>query len=311
MNKIIAIVFVAMFIHITVATPVYAAGVIDSIYEWIFNRFRGLFLFNDDVARIYEHVRSVPKSFGGLWGTLETIYKTAVLPFSYTLLTLFFLLSFLKKSVMFEFMNWEVVISCLLRLLIVKIVMENSLLVIEGIYEVTNLLMANMSGFAIPDAAKRKLLEAKTYAALDSTELAYKSAEFGSKLGYIISMFLAWIVFMVVKIFIYVIVYGRLFKLCIYTLVAPIPLSTLISQEHQDVGIGFTKQFLAVCFQGVIIMVCCIIFLGVQNEVLFDKSGINIFHWLDDAGFALIMSVLLLYTVGKSGEWANRILGAS
>ena len=55
-------------------------------------------------------------------------------------------------------------------------------------------------------------------------------------------------------------VYGRFFKLYMYTAIAPIPLSTFAGQPTQNIGIGFLKNYAAVCFEGAIIVLACIIF---------------------------------------------------
>ena len=53
-------------------------------------------------------------------------------------------------------------------------------------------------------------------------------------------------------------VYGRFFKLYLYTAIAPVPLSSL--RESQNVGRSFIKSYCAVCLEGVIIVLACIIF---------------------------------------------------
>lgn len=55
-------------------------------------------------------------------------------------------------------------------------------------------------------------------------------------------------------------VYGRFFKLYLYTAIAPIPLSTFAGEPTQSVGRNFLKAYMGVCFEGVIIVLACIIF---------------------------------------------------
>ena len=55
-------------------------------------------------------------------------------------------------------------------------------------------------------------------------------------------------------------VYGRFFKLYMYTAVAPIPLSTFAGEPTQNIGKSFLKSYAAVCLEGVIIVIACIIF---------------------------------------------------
>ena len=55
-------------------------------------------------------------------------------------------------------------------------------------------------------------------------------------------------------------VYGRFFKLYLYTAIAPVPLSTFAGEPSQNVGKSFIKSYAAVCLEGAIIVLACIIF---------------------------------------------------
>ena len=55
-------------------------------------------------------------------------------------------------------------------------------------------------------------------------------------------------------------VYGRFFKLYLYTAIAPVPLATFAGAPTQQVGISFLKSYTGVCLEGAIIILACIIF---------------------------------------------------
>ena len=55
-------------------------------------------------------------------------------------------------------------------------------------------------------------------------------------------------------------VYGRFFKLYLYSALAPVPLSTFAGEPTQSVGVSFIKSYAAVCLEGAIIVLACIIF---------------------------------------------------
>jgi len=55
-------------------------------------------------------------------------------------------------------------------------------------------------------------------------------------------------------------VYGRFFRLYLYTAIAPVPLSTFAGEPTQNIGKGFIKSYSAVCLEGAIIVLACIIF---------------------------------------------------
>lgn len=55
-------------------------------------------------------------------------------------------------------------------------------------------------------------------------------------------------------------VYGRFFRLYLYTAIAPIPLSAFAGEPSQNVGESFLKSYVAVCLEGAIIVLACITF---------------------------------------------------
>lgn len=52
----------------------------------------------------------------------------------------------------------------------------------------------------------------------------------------------------------------QVFKLYIYTAIAPVPLSTFAGEPSQSVGKSFIKSYAAVCLEGAVIVLACIIF---------------------------------------------------
>ena len=76
-----------------------------------------------------------------------------------------------------------------------------------------------------------------------------------------------WAVTLIGGLFIWVLsfvmilsVYGRFFKLYMYAALAPIPLSTFAGEPSQNVGKSFLKSYAAVCLEGAVIVLACIIF---------------------------------------------------
>ena len=55
-------------------------------------------------------------------------------------------------------------------------------------------------------------------------------------------------------------VYGRFFKLYIYTAIAPVPLSSFAGETSQNIGKSFIKNYCGVCLEGAVIALACVIF---------------------------------------------------
>ena len=76
-----------------------------------------------------------------------------------------------------------------------------------------------------------------------------------------------WAVTLIGGLFIWVLafvmiltVYGRFFKLYMYAAISPISLAAFAGEPTQSIGISFLKSYAAVCLEGAIIVLACIIF---------------------------------------------------
>ena len=97
-------------------------------------------------------------------------------------------------------------------------------------------------------------------------------------------------------------VYGRFFKIYLYTAIAPIPLSTFAGQPTQSVGISFLKSYSAVCLEGAIIMLACVIFSKyTSSPPVIDASSGAIYQVWSYLG-ELIFNMLVLVGIVKMAD---------
>ena len=55
-------------------------------------------------------------------------------------------------------------------------------------------------------------------------------------------------------------VYSRFFSLYMSTAIAPIPLARFAGQPSSSIGIAFLKSYAAICMEGCVIVLACVIF---------------------------------------------------
>ena len=55
-------------------------------------------------------------------------------------------------------------------------------------------------------------------------------------------------------------VYSRFFKLYIATAIAPVPLASFAGQPSSSIGMAFVKSYAAICLEGCVIVLACVIF---------------------------------------------------
>ena len=61
-------------------------------------------------------------------------------------------------------------------------------------------------------------------------------------------------------------VYSRFFKLYIATAIAPIPLASFAGQPSSSIGVAFLKSYAAICLEGCVIVLACVIFSAVASS---------------------------------------------
>lgn len=246
-----------------------------------------------------------------LQGVSDTITGIAL-----PLCVLFFLLEFFKKSMDLQWVKWENIFMFLLKLIFAKIILSNSMGIMEWIYTLFNDLAINVNN-TLTSGSGGTLIPIRTSPATDipnffltSEELAlYRDGDGGFLgLGRLIkiiqvtpSIFIAQGIMMITG----VIIFARVFEVIVYTMVAPIPLSSFVSEEHRQIGISFIKSYAAVCLQALIIVVMFAAFAALGNE-LDHLQGL-----FASGSWGILLKVALLgMGVIKSGGWAKKLCGA-
>lgn len=68
------------------------------------------------------------------------------------------------------------------------------------------------------------------------------------------------LVITVLSFLMFMTVYGRFFKFYMYKAISPVPLATFAGEPFEHIGKSFLKSYCAICLEGAIIVLACIIF---------------------------------------------------
>ena len=196
---------------------------------------------------------SVGNAGGAIWSVVVNIHGS-LQAIGYALLVLFFVIGMVKTCGSFtEVKKPEHALKLFVRFALAKGVitygMDLMLALLEIVQGVISSIM-NAAGFGTPQAT---VLPQEIITAVEDC-------------GFFESIPL-WAVTLIGGLFVWVLsfimiltVYGRFFKMYMYTAIAPIPLSSFAGQPTQSVGVSFMKSYAAVCLEGAIIVLACIIF---------------------------------------------------
>lgn len=105
-------------------------------------------------------------------------------------------------------------------------------------------------------------------------------------------------------------VYGRFLRLFLYTAVAPIPLSTFEGEPSQNVGKSFIKSFAAVCLEGAIIVLACVIFsLFVASPPEVNSEAAAVTMVWTYVGELILNMLVLVFTVKMADRIVREMMG--
>lgn len=105
-------------------------------------------------------------------------------------------------------------------------------------------------------------------------------------------------------------VYGRFFKIYLYTAIAPVPLSSFAGEPSSQVGKSFIKSYAAVCLEGAIIVLGCIIFsLFASSPPVVDTSAAAVNQVWKYVGELIFNMLVLVGTVKMSDRVVKEMMG--
>lgn len=224
--------------------------------NWVVqNLENALATWNDKLSEIWTLITQSPETFkgGAIWSVVVNIHG-GLQAIGYALLVLFFVIGMVKTCGSFaDVKKPEHAVKLFVRFALAKGVisygMELMLALLSIVQGVISSIM-NAAGFGSP---QETLLPTEIITAVEDC-------------GFFESIPL-WAVTLIGGLFIWVLsfvmilsVYGRFFRMYMYTAIAPIPLSSFAGEPSQSIGISFIKSYAAVCLEGAIIVLACIIF---------------------------------------------------
>lgn len=211
--------------------------------------------WNMKLAEIWQILTQSPETFkgGGIWQVIVQIHG-ALQAIGYALLVLFFVVGVVKTCGSFtEVKRPEHALKIFIRFAIAK-----------GV--VTYGLELMMALFNIIQGVISTIMQTAGFGSTEDAVLPDEIIEAVEDCGFFESIPL-WAVTLIGGLFITVLsfimimsVYGRFFRLYLYTAIAPIPLSSFAGEPSQNIGKSFLKSYAAVCLEGAIVVLACIIF---------------------------------------------------
>ena len=224
--------------------------------NWIVRNIeRALETWSDKLTEIWQLLTQSPETFkdGSIWEVMQTVHG-ALQAIALALLVLFFAAGVVKTCGTFaELKKPEHALKLFVRFAIAKALithgMELMLALLSIVQGVISAIM-NAAGFGTPEAVT---MPADLVAIIEDMGFFESIPVWAVTL---IGSLIVWVLSFVMILS----VYGRFFKLYMYTAISPIPLAAFAGEPFQNIGKSFLKSYAAVLLEGAVIVLACIIF---------------------------------------------------
>ena len=261
--------------------------------------------WNSKLAEIWQILTQSPETFkgGGIWQVIVQIHG-ALQAIGYALLVLFFVVGVVKTCGSFtEVKRPEHALKIFIRFAIAK-----------GV--VTYGLELMMALFNIIQGVTSTIMQTAGFGSTEDTVLPDEIIEAVEDCGFFESIPL-WAVTLIGGLFITVLsfimimsVYGRFFRLYLYTAIAPIPLSSFAGEPSQNIGRSFLKSYAAVCLEGAIVVLVCNIFsLFAYSQPVVDPHAAAVTMVWSYIGELIFNMLVLVGAVKMSDRVVREMMG--
>ena len=224
--------------------------------NWIVNILENALTdWNGRWSELWALLTQTPQSFkgGDIW-TMITGIHNAMVGIGYGLLVLFFAMGVFQSAASFrDFQRPEFALRHFIRFVLAKVAVGSCMEIMTAIFSVCGGVVATVMSGMGGSVSTAATLPTEIVTAIEG-------------LGLLESIPL-WLVSLLGSLFITVMsfillltVYGRFFRLYMFTALAPLPLASFAGEGTAASGKAFLKNYIGVCMEGAVIVLACLIY---------------------------------------------------
>lgn len=273
-------------------------GIIDNLTS-------ALNTWNEKLAEIWMLLTQSPETFkgGDIWNIIVKIHG-ALQAIGLSLLVLFFLWGLIRTCT-----NWQDIkrpehaFKLFLRFIIARGLVMYGMELMTGIFEIVQGVVSTITHTVGLGTAESTVIPQEIIDAVNNT-------------GFLESIPL-WAVTLLGSIFITILsfimiltVYGRFFKIYMYTAISPIPLAAAAGESTQNTAFTFIKSYAGVCLEGAIILLSCVIFSAFASSApALDTSASAVSMIWRYIGELIFNMLVLVGTIKMSDKIVKEMMG--
>lgn len=261
--------------------------------------------WNKYLTEMWGLLTQSPEEFrgGAVWSVMRDIHG-ALQAVALALLVLFFVVGVMKNCGSFaEIKKPEMAVKLFVRFALAKGIITYGLELMMALFKIVQGIISTIMTSAGFGSATETILPSEIVTAIED-------CGFWESIPLWAVTLIGCLAIWVMSLIMIMSVYGRFFKLYLYSAIAPIPLSTFAGEPSQSVGKAFLKSYAAVCLEGAIIVLACIIFsVFAASPPTVDTSAAPVTMVWSYVGELLFNMLVLVGTVKLADRVVRDMLG--
>lgn len=274
--------------------------------NWVVQNLQNaLATWNNKLSEIWLLITQSPEEFkdGTIWTVITNIHG-ALQAIGYSLLVLFFVVGVMKTCGSFaEIKRPEIALKMFIRFVLAKASIDYGLELMTSLFEIVQGIVSKIMKTSGLSSTTETVLPESIIKAIEESGF-WESVPLWA-VTLIGSLFITVLSFIMIMT-----VYGRFFKIYLYTAIAPVPLSSFAGEPSSSVGKSFVKSYAAVCLEGAIIVLGCIIFsVFAASPPVVDESAAAVNQVWSYVGELIFNMIVLVGTVKMSDRVVKEMMG--
>lgn len=224
--------------------------------NWVVrNLENALATWNEKLAELWQLVTQTPETFKGgqIWGVIVNIHS-ALVGVGYGLLVLFFAMGIFSTAASFrELQRPEFALRHFIRFLFAKVAVGRGMEIMTAIFAICGGVASTVMGSLGTAVTQTATLPAEIVTAIENVG-------FMESIPLWLVSFLGSLFITVMSFILILTVYGRFFRLYLYTALSPLPFASFAGENSSAMGKAFAKSYVGVCLEGAVIVLACLIY---------------------------------------------------
>ena len=224
--------------------------------NWVVrNLENALATWNEKLAELWQLVTQTPETFKGgqIWGVIVNIHS-ALVGVGYGLLVLFFAMGVFSSAASFrELQRPEFALRHFIRFLFAKVAVGRGMEIMTAIFAICGGVASTVMGSMGTAVTQTATLPAEIVTAIENVG-------FMESIPLWLVSFLGSLFITVMSFILILTVYGRFFRLYLYTALSPLPFASFAGENTSAMGKAFVKSYVGACLEGAVIVLACLIY---------------------------------------------------